>query len=186
MQHSAGEYYHAFNRGAGHSEIFTNQDDYLFLLKRLKQYLLEYPVTLIAYVLMPNHYHFLVRVEADGMLSPFIQRLFNSYTQAYNRRHNRSGTLFEGRVRYKLIDKEAYLIHVARYIHLNPVKAGLVQHPEDWSFSNYAEWTEKRPGKLFDPVFVREYFTSGKDYENFTLEFQPSEIQNEVTRYISE
>jgi len=123
----------------------------------------------IAYCLMPNHYHFLLRPEEDGVLSRFIQRLFNSYTQAFNKQHGRSGTLFEGRAKSVLVDTDEYILHLCCYIHLNPVKAGLVGHPAAWSYSNYLEWVERRDGTLVDRAFVRAYFPAATDYESFVV-----------------
>jgi putative transposase len=80
---------------------------------------------------MPSHYHFLLRPEEDGLLSRFIQRLFNSYTQAFNKQQGRSGTLFEGRAKSVRVDTDEYVLHLCRYIHLNPVRAGLVAHPAE-------------------------------------------------------
>ncbi len=127
--HQAGYYYHVYNRGCNRERLFVNDENYLFLLKRAKSYLSEYPLSVIAYCLMPNHYHFLCRPEEDDSLSRYIQRLFNSYTQAFNKQQGRSGTLFEGRYKSILVDTDEYVIHLCRYIHVNPVRAGLVRDP---------------------------------------------------------
>ena len=169
MQHFSGLYYHIYNRGTNREPIFTCEENYLFLLRQIKHFLPYYHLAFIAYCLMPNHYHFLIRVEADGELSPFIQRLFNSYTQAFNRQHHRSGTLFEGRAKSKLIDEDSYVVHLVRYIHLNPVQAGLVKQAKDWPFSNYQEWIGQRPGTLYDPGFVKDNFPTPGEYENFVV-----------------
>jgi hypothetical protein len=118
---------------------------------------------------MPNHYHFLIYPLEDGILSRFIQRLFNSYTQAFNKQQKRSGTLFEGRAESVLVATDEYILHLCRYIHLNPVSAKLVAHPVDWPYSNYLEWVKKREGTLVDREFVNGFFQSSKDYENFVL-----------------
>ena len=167
--HLAGHYYHVYNRGCNREDIFANDGNYMFLLRRAKSILADYPLTVIAYCLMPNHYHFLLRPEKGGALSPFIQRLFNSYTQAFNRQQRRSGTLFEGRAKSVLVDTDEYILHLCRYIHLNPVKAELVVRPEEWPYSNYLEWVERRGGTLVDRAFVRGYFPTAADYETFVM-----------------
>jgi putative transposase len=173
--HLAGHYYHVYNRGCNRQPIFANAGNYLFLLRRVKSYPADDPLSVIAYCLMPNHYHFLLRPEQDEALSPFIQRLFNSYTRAFNRQQGRSGTLFEGRAQSTLVDTEQYVIQLCRYIHLNPVKAGLVSHPGDWPYSNYLEWVERRDGALVDRQFVRQCFATAADYEAFVMsEIEPS------------
>ena len=127
--HLAGHYYHTYNRGCNREPIFANDGNYRFLLRRAKLFLADYPLSVIAYCLMPNHYHFLLRPEDDEALSPFLQRLFNSYTQAFNKQQHRSGTLFEGRAKSVPVDSDQYVLYLCRYIHLNPVKAGLVADP---------------------------------------------------------
>ena len=114
MKHISGQYYHIYNRGVEKRNIFASDENYRFLLRRIKEFLPEYSLTFIAYCLMPTHYHFLIRAEEDGSVSPFIQRIFNSYTQAFNKQQNRSGTLFEGRAKSKIIDETSYLFHIAR------------------------------------------------------------------------
>ena len=161
--HLAGHYYHVYNRGCNRQRIFANDGNYIFLLKRAKQFLADYSLSVIAYCLMPNHYHFLLRPEDDDSLSRFIQRLFNSYTQAFNNQQGRSGTLFEGRAKIKLVSTDEYVILLCRYIHLNPVQAGLVSHPNQWAYSNYLEWVEQRNGVLVDREFVQKYFSTAAD-----------------------
>ncbi len=167
--HLAGHYYHVYNRGCNRERIFADSVNYEFLLRRAKTLLADYPLRVIAYCLMPNHYHFLFCPEADGTLSRFVQRLFNSYTQAFNKQQDRSGTLFEGRARSVLVDTDEYALHLCRYIHLNPVRAGLVTHPGDWPYSNYLEWLQRRSGALVDATFVQQYFPDGAGYEAFVL-----------------
>ena len=134
MKHYAGQYYHVYNRGTNRQPIFANEENYHFLLRRAAQFLPLYPIRIIAYVLMPNDYHFLVGADQDGVVAPFFQRLFNSYSQAFNRQQNRTGTLFEGRAKSILVDDSAYIYAVVRYIHLNPVVARFVRAPENWNF----------------------------------------------------
>ena len=165
----AGHSYHVYNRGCNQENIFATQDNYLFLLRRAKSTLENAPVRILAYCLMPNHYHFLLQGKEDQAIPRFIQRLFNSYTQAYNRQQDRSGTLFQGRAKHILVDKDEYLLHLARYIHLNPVRAGIVQRPGDWPYLNYLEWVDKRDGSLVDREFVRSYFPEPAMYEDFVL-----------------
>jgi REP element-mobilizing transposase RayT len=137
--HLAGHYYHVYNRECNRERIFVNEGNYEFLVKRTNSFLSDYSLSVIAYCLMPKHYHFLCRPEEDDSLWRFIQRLFNSYTQAFNKQQGRSGTLFEGRAKSILVDTDDYVIHLCRYIHLNPVRAGLVMHPSQWAYSNYLE-----------------------------------------------
>ncbi|HSV85509.1 MAG TPA: transposase, partial [Levilinea sp.] len=159
-----GQYYHFFNRGCNGNSIFKENENYLFVLGKIKQYATEYDLTVIAYCLMPNHYHLLIRQNGELAAGLLIQRVFNSYTKAYNKRYQRSGTLFEDNYHVRSVDRTKYLLQLCRYIHFNPVKDGIVKHPEDWPYSNYLEWVGLRNGTLFDPGFVRDNFSGADDY----------------------
>ena len=96
-----------------------------------------------------------------------MRNILISYVQALNKQLDRSGPLFTGRFQSIHIDKEEYIAHLCRYIHLNPVKAGLVHLPENWQYSNYLAWIGERNGKLIDNKFVHEHFSSPKMYRKF-------------------
>lgn len=158
VQFVQGEYYHIYNRGAVHQEIFRERDNYLFVLQRMKEYSRELRIAVIAYCLMPNHYHLLVRQDADSAEGLLPQRVFNSYVKAYNKRYEVSGTLFEGMYKALHVTTDTYLLHLCRYIHANPVKHGFTTHAADWEYSNYPEWVGARGGTLVDRGFVLEHF----------------------------
>ena len=184
MKHIAGRYYHIYNRGVEKRKIFASNENCRFLLRRIKEFLPEYPLTFMAYCLMPNHYHFLFRAEEDGGIAPFIQRLFNSYTQAFNKQEKRSGTLFESRAKSILIDESSYLFHICRYIHLNPVLAGLVIKPEDWLYSNYREFIGFRQGTLYEAAFIEEQFGTPEEYKKFVENDIPDAIDRKLAKYM--
>lgn len=163
--------YHIFNRGCNKQNIFFSERNYLYLLRKIKESYREYGVGNLAYCLMPNHYHFLLRQETERPLSDWLQRLFNGYVQALNKELDRSGTLFQGRPKHVLIETDEQLVHVVRYIHINPVKAGLAGQPEDWRYSNYLEWIEARSGTLVDREFIGSYFAAVADYREFVSSY---------------
>ena len=173
-----GQYYHLYNRGAGKGKIFFNDGNYQYLLRLVKEYYQKHGATVIAYCLMPNHYHFLLRQETDEPLSEFMQVLFNAYVQALNLQQGRTGTLFEGRFKHRRVDQWEYLMILCRYIHLNPVKAKLVTRPEDWAYSNYREWIGVRDGALVNKVFVQNHFPSADEYVKFV-----SDVEDEKKNY---
>jgi len=170
-----GQYYHIYNRGAGKAKIFFNDGNYQYLLRLIKEHAPKFGVTVIAYCLMPNHYHFLFRQETEVLLSKFMQVLFNAYVQALNLQLGRTGTLFEGRFKHKCVDQWEYLMVLCRYIHRNPVKAGLVEKPEDWAYSNYREWIGMRDGVLVDKLFVQDHFASAEEYDKFVNDVEDEE-----------
>ncbi len=183
MKYIAGHYYHVYNLGVEKRSIFVHAENYLFLLRRMQEYLPFYPISLIAYCLMPTHYHILLYTEQDGAPGRFVQRLFNSYTQAFNLQQKRSGTLFKGRAKNKMIFEDEYLFHITRYIHLNPVRAGLVVKPEDWVFSNYREFIGVRQGRLFDAEFLETQFGTPQEYRSFVEAEIPLEVEKRLGKY---
>lgn len=140
-----GNCYHVFNRGINSCNIFTEPDNYRFFLSLYERYIPIIANT-YAWVLLPNHFHFLVcltpvRVQTPdrGKANPSIQfsKLFNSYAQAFNKRNNRHGGLFERPFKRILVEDEDYLRDLVVYIHNNPVKHGFVKSPESYEYSSY-------------------------------------------------
>ena len=162
-----GHYYHIYNRGAHRISIFREDDNYIFVLRKMKDYCRSLSLTPIAYCLLPNHYHYLICQDGELPAGLLPQRVFNSYSKAYNKRYEHSGTLFEGNYRVILIEQEAYLLHLCRYIHANPVIHGLVADVADWPYSNYLEWIGEREGTLVDRDFVRTHFPTANSYREF-------------------
>ena len=182
-----GEYYHIFNRGANRQQIFLIEENYLFLLRLIKKYVNNTKIAVIAYCLMPNHYHFLLRQDGEISIAKFIQSIFNSYSKAFNKRFHRSGTLFEGPYKSVRIKKQEYLIHLCRYIHRNPVdgEKPLVKNICDWRYSNYLEWINLRKGVLVDRQFIISMFQDNLSYQDFVLEHNPSKrLRQEMRKYL--
>ncbi|MCL5999371.1 MAG: transposase [Chloroflexi bacterium] len=152
--------------------IFFNPGNYEYCLRLSKQYAQKYGIAIIAYCLMPNHYHFLIRQETEQPPSKFINALFSAYVQAVNVQQQRKGTLFESRFRHVTVDREEYLTHLCRYIHLNPVKANLVDQPSEWPYSNYLEWVGCRAGTLVDRTFIHQFFKDSAAYRVFVVDYQ--------------
>jgi REP element-mobilizing transposase RayT len=180
-----GQYYHVYNRGAGKGRIFFIDENYEYLMRLMKEHDQKYGAVVIAYCLMPNHYHFLLKQETDEPLSKFIQVLFNAYVQALNLQQGRTGTLFEGRFKHKCVDQWEYLSALCRYIHLNPVKARLVARPEDWGYSNYREWVGLRGSAFVDKIFLQEYFPNAEEYAKFVNDDMEEKRSNDkISKYL--
>lgn len=159
-----GGIYHIYNRGAGRQSIFYEDENYLYLLRILKDLLPKLELTLLAYCLMPNHYHWLVRQDGDTPAGKLAQYAFNRYVNSFNHRYKRSGTLFEDRFEAIHVDTDAYVRQLCLYIHANPIHQGMAISPDLWAYSNYLEWTGHRKGTLVDPDFVTNWFGSGTAY----------------------
>lgn len=162
-------YYHIYSRSIAGFKIFNNPDDYnrMHAIIRLFQYtdfIFKYSrfidlelltqieihdrlksdsskwADIVAYCLMPTHIHLILKQETNDGVSKYMSKLLNSYTRYFNTTHKRSGPLWTGRFKSVLVDKDNQLIHLTRYIHLNPVSAGLVNEPEEWDYSSYNEY----------------------------------------------
>ena len=173
---SSGAYYHLFNRGVNKEPIFFERENYLFFLRQMRKYFTNEWLIIIAYCLMPNHYHLLVHIKTDE-LSAVVQRFALSYSKAINKRFNRVGSLFQGPFKAVQVDNNEYLLHLSRYIHFNPVDAGLVNKPEAWEFSSYCDYIGFRKGTLIDPEIVLSQFTSAQDYKKFVQDYQKENIE---------
>lgn len=158
------QYYHIYNRGVNREAIFFLPDNDVYLLRLLKKNIARYGLSLAAYCLMPNHYHFLLKPTRDDTVAPFMQSVFGAYTQAVNRQQGRQGPLFQGRFRAILINEEGYFIQLARYIHANPVLSGLTDTPQAWPYSNYQDIIGQRNGTLKNADLVPGCFPTGEDY----------------------
>jgi len=116
-----GAYYHITSRGNQRQKIYRDDKDYQVFLDKLAISLDVYNVTLLAYVCMTNHFH-LFLTTPEGNLSEFMRHFNISYTSVFNRRHKRTGHLYQGRYKSFIVDADSYLKEVSRYIHLNPVR----------------------------------------------------------------
>jgi|SRR3990172_631150 len=178
-----GESYHVYNRGAHKERLFLHPDNYQYCLRLLHKYVERYLVSLIAYCLMPNHYHLVLRQEMGGSISRCIQTLFNAYTQGFNKVTGHKGTLFQGEAKRALVESDQQLLHLIRYIHLNPVAAGIVERPEEWRFSDYPEWIGFGARKSIIQVRA-EYFADGRSYSEFVRGYLQERDKPRITKYL--
>lgn len=132
----SGALYHVTTRGDRREAIYENDDDRRMFLEVLGQVVADFNWICHAYCLMSNHYHLVVETP-DGNLSKGMRQLNGVFTQYSNRRHGRTGHLFQGRYKAILVDGDSYLLELARYVVLNPVRAGMVPDPGRWPWSSY-------------------------------------------------
>jgi len=141
--------YHITSRGNARNKIFSDDQDREIFLSTLDAVVTRYNWLCHAYCLMDNHYHLMVETP-DANLSIGMRQLNGVYTQRYNRRHRKTGHLFEGRFKAILVQKDNYLLQLCRYVVLNPVGAGVVEKPEAWRWSSYQATAglRREPGYL--------------------------------------
>lgn len=134
-----GAFYHVYSRGNQKQPIFLGDADRFFFRKCLGDAHERFDCSIHAVCLMMNHYHLFIETHR-GNLSRAMQFINTTYTTYFNLKHERCGHLFQGRYKAILVEAEAYARELARYIHLNPVRAGIVDHPESSTLSNYREY----------------------------------------------
>ncbi len=172
--------YHVYNRGAHQYPVFRKPIHYRKCIILLQKYATQYHVALLAYCLMPNHYHLSVRQELKGSVSRFLQTTFNAYVQYYNLLESHSGTLFQGAAKSMCVNTEEYLLQVVRYIHSNPVWASLVRTPLEWPYSDFADWIDDSD-RSFPGRSIRDtWFKDGKSYREFVESYRPRKDERQV------
>lgn len=173
-----GHYYHLFNRGVEKRPIFSNPSDYSRFLDTLLRFQFRDLKTqngkrgsLLAWCLMPNHYHCLVKEEMDGGVSNWFRLVGNSYTRYFNTRYPRVGALFQGAFKAVWVETNEQLLHVSRYIHLNPYVAGFIPNVEGYEWSSYGEYLRSTPSQILDPGIILDQFSPEQSYQAFVTDF---------------
>lgn len=156
-----GAFYHITSRGNERRNIFRDDKEREQFLSYFGTATDRYKAVIHVYCLMSNHYHLLLETPL-GNLSQIMHHINGAYTTYFNKRHKRSGHLFQGRYKAIVVDKDEYAAELSRYIHLNPVRAGIVKNPDEYPWSSYRYYSgkRKRPEWLV-PDFILSYF--GKD-----------------------
>jgi len=189
--------YHVFTKSIEGYRIFRSNKNYERMVELMKYYIYYNPhikfskyirlknkqkvleeikrkkrlVDIVAYCIMPTHLHFILIQLVDMGISIYMKNLLNSYTRYFNVNNNRKGPLWQGRFKNVLVKNDEYLLHLTRYIHLNPTSAGLVDNPEDWKYSSYNEYLGKSEGGIcnfspyleVDPISYRNFVEERKE-----------------------
>ena len=137
-----GEIYHIYNRGNHKKNIFLDNDDFSFYLLRLKTYSKENNFSILAYCLMPNHIHLLLKQNSTQCPQKLMASLHTSYSKFFNKKYSQVGHLFQGRYKQKTLGSNEYASYLIGYIHLNPIKANLCSEPQAYTWSSYKEYLE--------------------------------------------
>lgn len=185
-------YYHVFNRGVEKRTIFEDPEDfkifkyYIFVyLAPLEKVLAIYPnlplrlrpknlsneLDLITYCLMPNHFHLLLKQTTKDAISKFMQRITDGYTRYFNNKNKRVGSLVEGPFKAAHIDSDNLLLHISRYIHLNPLVSGLIKDDlQSYPWSSFPAYLNQNQDNLIKKDEILNHFASTKDFEKFVLD----------------
>ncbi len=178
---SSSGIYHIILRGINKQRIFEDDEDSRYFLKKLKTYkeISEYEV--YAYCLMNNHVHLLLK-EGEESVGTVFRRIGASYVYWYNQKYNRTGHLFQDRFRSEPVETDQYFLTVMRYIHQNPIKAGIVEKIEDYLWSSYREYSQKPV--ICDTKFVLNMFSKvSKDALDLWVKFINEKNNDQCLEY---
>jgi len=180
-----GEYYHIYNRGNNRELLFREDRNYPYFMKLYRKYIAPIAET-FCYCLLPNHFHILVRIrdfedckedwQSYSHIYPSraFSKLFSTYTKAFNKSYNRTGSLFEKPFKRKLIEDDRYFTSLVVYIHRNPQRHGYVSNFKDWSHSSYKVILSDKPTLLMRDT-VLNWFGGRKGFEE--IHFQEGDLK---------
>lgn len=152
-------WYHVMNRGRRGEVVFSGKKDFFVFLDLLKESSEMWRVKVAAYCLMSNHYHLLIQTP-EANLSRFMRHLNGVYTQRYNRRHKVDGQLFRGRYKSILVDGDSYLLELMRYIHRNPLRAGIVKNINEYPWNSHHGYVSRaKKWQWLDKDFLLSMFS---------------------------
>ena len=176
----AESYYHIYARGTNKQPIFLDEADYYYFQKLLSRYLsvrpahnkagMQYPhyadqIELLAFCLMGNHFHLLVYQKDAGIMASFMRSLMTSYSKYFNLKYNRTGSLFESRYKAARVDKQDYLQHISRYIHLNP------RYWKRYPYSSLQYYQKGKEVEWLKPQKIRVLFAGFVEYMTFLEDY---------------
>lgn len=194
----ADKIYHVFNHAVAKENLFCNDDNFTYFLKKYFEHISPVADT-FAYCLMPNHFHFLLKMKSEEELSKYYQinnptgfqnpsgtmnklnsqkfgNLFNAYTKAFNKMYKRRGKLYLAEFNRRWVCDDEYFRRVVQYIHFNPVHHGFVDDIRDWKYSSYQSFFTDSPGNLLKEEVIH-YFD---DIDNFAA-FHQNEIDEKMS-----
>jgi putative transposase len=204
------EIYHIFNKGIDGRVTFEDESDYYRACKIMRYYMFSSPpvrlstfldltpeaqlllseadygeemVSIICYCFMPNHFHFILKQLVENGISRFISQFLNSYTRYFNTKNKRVGQLFLDRFKNVLVENDPQMMHLSRYVHLNPYSSGVVnnlEQLEEYKWSSFREYLNKVNDPICDKEIVLSNFVIKNSYEKFVLE--RADYQRELKR----
>jgi putative transposase len=166
-------YGHVYNRGVNKEPIYPSQWYYEYFLQRLETCVKKVPVNLLAFNLMPNHFHLIVQQPIAYLLSAFMKLLCDGFAKAFNKTLDRSGHVFQDSYKLRPIETVDDLVNLSRYVHLNPVRANLVTAATDWEYSSARMYCGMDKRSFLDPSIILSQFgrTPEASYQRFLLEY---------------
>lgn len=175
-------WYHVMNRGAGHRDIYLSKMHRKIFLEVVKEAVDQFEIEVHAYCLMNNHYHLLIKTR-HGNLGRAMRHINGVYTQRFNRDQKTDGSLFRGRYKALMIEKEAYLLQVSRYIHLNPITAKITKSLDSYPWSSYLDYVNKEQKNSWLKVTEARAMLNGSNQRLAYMKFVAAGIDQETQAF---
>lgn len=186
-----GQCYHIYNRGNAREKIFRDSDDYRLFLLRLRQnikpngnegrFFRPLPLgafSLIAYCLMPNHFHLLIRQNQDISTSVLMGKVCTSYSKCFNKKYDRVGHIFQDQFKQRVIEDNEYLMWLSAYIHLNPAESEIVQNAFEYPWSSAEAFCASKNNELVEADIIKEQLRGS--YRSFLAEARLAQEYREL------
>ncbi len=166
-----GQYYHMYNHAVSGQMLFRDRTDFENAEKLMTRYYSSNDFELVAYCLMPNHFHMLISQKTDLPAYTFIYKWSRAYSRYFNTRHRTIGTIFSDKLQSVSVKDESKLLRLCAFIHSNPVKAQMISNITDWEWSNYSEWTKQNQETLSENYHNRYNLNTKQKYQDFVKDF---------------
>lgn len=185
-------YYHVYARGASRQEIFLDDIDFRYFLSLFQRYLADEEYTnkigvpyvklyddieLLSYCLMPNHFHLLIYQINEHSMQRLMRGVMTAYSKYFNNKYKRSGSLFESRYKASRISSEVYLMHISRYIHLNP------REWRNYQYTSLAYYTNGQSIDWLRPEKILDMFTSPAEYLDFIADYEDAKNELDIIKH---
>lgn len=164
-----GAIYHVIDRGNRKDVIFIDKEDFKVYLNILENTLIYYSYLnyeIITYCLMSNHFHLIIKTDTEP-LKNFMSRIISMYARYFNKKYHYVGHLFEKSYFSAIIKTDAQLLETSKYIHLNPVRAKIVEFPEQYKWSSYGVFIGEKESKIINPNYILNYFDFKRKFESY-------------------
>lgn len=197
------EFYHVYNRGVEKRNIFLGKRDFQRCIETFQFYQYKnndfkfssvtHPmwnrenydkrVEIICYCLMPNHVHFILKQISNNGISDFMRLFANSYAKYFNTKYERVGSLFQGQFKAKHVGSDEQLVHLSRYVHLNPFVSGIIKNLKNYHWSSYNEYVKSQKREICTKEDVLHMFKNKNDYAKFIKDHQDYAINLELIKH---